>query len=329
MLEMAEDSWGILKKRSGEVNPDFGCNPLERPLDEYIRLGMVNLDKPPGPTSHQVTSWVKDIVGISKAGHSGTLDPKVTGVLPIAFSDATKILTLLLRSGKEYVTLMRLHGEATNSDIKRVLSMFQAEIIQRPPIKSAVKRVLRKRTIHRIQIIESANRSVLFSVDCDAGTYIRKLCHDIGLVIGCGAHMAELRRVRSGPFTEESIVSMHDLKDAFEFYREDGDESHIRGVVQPVEAAVSDLKKIWVDDTAVSSIAHGASLKMPGVSRLHDGIIKNELVALMSLKDELIAVGAARMTSQEISDAKRGEAAVLKRVVMSPELYPRQWKSKL
>ncbi|VVB51562.1 putative tRNA pseudouridine synthase B [uncultured archaeon] len=315
----------ILVKSEEEISLHAGCRPQERPIEEYLKFGVVNIDKTSGPTSHQFTSWVSRAVGVKKAGHSGTLDPKVTGVLPVCFENATKIVQFLLLAPKEYVCLMKLHGEVTNNDLKKTFSEYQTNIYQRPPLKSAVKRELRVRHIYEIKFMEKKGPYVLFSIRSEAGTYIRKICHDFGLTLGVSAHMQQLRRIKSGPYDESTIVTLHDLADAAAYWKEDGDEKPLRKAVQPVETAVSHLKKIWVSDGAVDSLCHGATLKVPGVLRLSDGITKGEYVGLMTQKDELVAVAEARMTSKEIMDAQRGECAVLERVIMNTDVYPKRW----
>lgn len=315
----------ILVKSDDQTDPRYGIEPQNRPIKEYIRKGIVDLDKPSGPTSHQVASWVKDMLNLKKAGHSGTLDPKVTGVLPIALEDSTRTLQTLLTAGKEYVALMRVHGEVTDDRLKEVLSYFQGRIFQRPPLKSSVKRQLRIKNIYSIKLIERLGCFILLDVDCEAGTYMRKLCHDLGLVLGTGAHMRELRRIRSGPFTEKDVVTLHDLKDAYEFYLEDGDERRLRECILPMESGVQHLKKIWIKDSAVSAVCHGADLNAPGISKLDTEISLNELVAIMSLKNELVATGRSLRTSEEIHEMDKGKVVDLERVVMEPKTYPRKW----
>lgn len=315
----------LIKSDELDSDPSYGCDPDKRGIENYIRLGIVNLDKPSGPTSHQVTSWVKDILHVEKAGHSGTLDPKVTGVLPIAVEDSTKIVQTLLTSGKEYVTVMKLHGDVKDKDLVKTLKYFTGKIIQRPPVKSAVKRELRERTVYYITLLEHDGRDVLFQVGCEAGTYIRKLCHDIGLLLGCGAHMDDLRRTRAGPFDESSIVSLYDLKDAYQFYIEDGEEEYLRQAVTPVEKAVENLGKIWINDSAVDSLCHGASLKIPGIIKLEDTVKRDDLVAVYTLKNELVCIGTALRNNKDLLEKRRGEAVKLERVVMKPGTYPRMW----
>ncbi|RLI93249.1 MAG: RNA-guided pseudouridylation complex pseudouridine synthase subunit Cbf5 [Candidatus Altiarchaeales archaeon] len=315
----------ILIKSESESDPRYGCNPYQRPIDEYIKKGIIIIDKPPGPTSHQVVSWVKEILAIKKAGHSGTLDPKVTGVLPIGLMNSTKILKILLTSGKEYVTLMQIHSDVPEERLIKTLKYFNGEIFQTPPVKSSVKRRLRKRRIYDIEIIEVEGRNILFRVDCESGTYIRKLCHDIGLVLGTGAHMKELRRIRSGPFNEDMAITLHDLKDAVEFYKDDKDESHLRNIIFPMEKGIEHLKKIWVNDNAVDALCHGADLFAPGISKIEDDIQMNSDVAILTLKNELIALGKSLYTSTEIMNMERGRVVDLERVIMKPGTYPKKW----
>ena len=195
----------ILIKREAEPTKEYGSDPQNRTIPELIKYGIVNIDKPSGPTSHQVSAYVQGIMHIEKSGHSGTLDPGVTGVLPIALERATRVVQTLLTAGKEYVCLMLLHKEMSEYDIYKLFEEFTGTIRQLPPVRSAVKRQLRSREIYYLEILEiEGGRQVLFKVGCQAGTYIRKLVHDMGLKAGCGAHMAELRRTKAGPFTEET-----------------------------------------------------------------------------------------------------------------------------
>lgn len=315
----------ILVKSDENTNPEYGCTPDSRSIDERIRKGFIYINKPRGPTSHQVAVWVKDILGISKAGYSGTLDPHVTGVLPIALADSTKVIKVL-NADKEYVGIMRLHDDVGADDILKVFAEFTGPIYQRPPVKSAVKRQLRVRTIRSLECIEIDKRKVLFKVRCEAGTYIRKLCHDIGLVLGCGAHMHELRRTKVADITEDDCITLHNLKDAFEYYK-GGDEKRLIDCLIPVEDAVSSLAKIWMKDAAVDAICHGAALNAPGVAKIEANIKAGDKVALLSLKGELVSVAKCLKDSTDILRIKRGQVAKSVRVFMETEVYPRLWKN--
>ena len=306
-----------LIKSKSKTNPDYGCDPYERPIEEHISKGVINLDKPSGPSSHEVDSWVKRILHVNKTGHGGTLDPKVTGVLPIGIDTATRVSQLLLPAGKEYVCLMTMHKEMPEDQVYEIFDQFTGKIYQTPPVKSAVKRELRVRTIYYATIYEIKGKDVLFRVGCEAGTYIRTLCHDIGEALGCGAHMAELRRTRAGPFNE---------RNAYHFWVEDGDESYLRNAIKPMEVAADHLPQIFIKDSAVEAICQGAKLAAGGISMLSKGIKRGDLVAIKSLKGELVASGIALASTEEIMNADSGLVVNTNKVFMQPGVYPMAWK---
>lgn len=308
-----------------ETSPRYGYPPDKRPIQYHIRKGIVVVDKPKGPSSREIAAWTKKILGLTRAGHGGTLDPQVTGVLPIALEDATSIVGALLLAGKEYVCAMRLHRDVPPESVERIFQEYTGTIIQTPPMKSAVKRQPRHRRIYYLELLEMDSRVILFKVGCQAGTYIRKLCHDIGKSLGCGAQMVELRRTMTGPLTEEKTTTLHDLVDAIHFWRENGDEEEIRRVVLPLEEGVSHLPKVLVRDSAVDALCHGAQLAAKGVVRVQQGISPGDLVAVMTQKFELIALGKAKATSKQMCTLGSGIVVETKRVVMERGLYPKMW----
>ncbi len=323
----ADEKREVLIKASDFTNPDYGCDPESRSIEKHMELGVINLDKLPGPTSHEVVSWIKRLLHVKKAGHGGTLDPKVSGVLPVALHKATKLTQTLLPAGKEYITVLHLHDDVDTGDLRNVLKDFTGEILQKPPVRASVKRRERKRNIYYNEIVERDGRDVLLRVGCEAGTYIRKLCHDIGEELETGAHMAELRRTRTGPFEEdETLVNMQEVADAYAFWKEDGLEKPLREVILPAERTVEHLPKVVVRDGAVDAVCHGADLAAPGVLSVETGISPGTLVAEMTLKGELIALAEAKMDSKEIVDAEHGIVADTDRVVMDPGTYPKKWK---
>lgn len=310
----------ILTKIEAETNSDFGCKPEKRSVKDLISYGVVNLNKVSGPTSHQVTDYVKKIFHVKKAGHSGTLDPKVTGVLPIALDKGTRIVQVLLTAGKEYVCLMYLHKKIPEEKIRSMFNDYLGEIKQIPPVRSAVKRVERKRTIYYVDILEIDGQNVLFRMGCQAGTYVRKYVHDFGKKIGCNAHMVQLVRTKAGPFKDKNMFTLHDLKDAYEYWKE-GNEKEIRKFVLPFEKAVDHLGKVWISDGAVDPVCHGSDLYVAGISKLNDKIHKNDMIAVMTLKDELVCIGKAEMDSDEILERKRGIVVKTKKVLMDRGTY--------
>jgi len=313
----------IITLRSAETSDKFGGNSNERTVEQMIKSGIIVLNKVSGPTSHQVSDYLKRIFGLKKAGHSGTLDPNVTGVLPVALGKATRIVQVLLPAGKEYVCIMHLHEEISKEKVQAIFDKFTGKIKQLPPVKSAVKRRLRERNVYYIELMEIQGQDVLFRIGCQAGTYIRKICHDMGQDLGIGAHMAQLIRTKVGPFDDKEKWTLQQVRDAYWYYKEEGNEKYIRKVIKPVESAVQQIPKVWVFDSAVDSLCHGSDLKMPGISRINSGIEHESNVAVMSLKDELIAIGTAMMSSGEMQNYAKGIAVKTHKIFMEEGTYPK------
>ncbi len=318
-----------LTKTEDRTNPKFGHNPFERPDGEYIKYGVINLDKPAGPTSHEVAAWTKKILKITAIGHGGTLDPQVTGVLPVTLEESTKIVQALLYAGKEYVCVMKLHGDVEESQVRRVLAEFEDLLYQRPPLRSSVKRQIRTRRIYYNEFIEMNGRNVLFKIGCEGGTYIRKLCYDIGEILGVGGHMQELRRTRAGPFVENSSthVNLHDIAYWFDEYKTKKDPTILRKFIQPMETCLELIPKVTVRDSAVDALCHGASLTAPGVVTVDSQIQKDTLIAVMTLKGEVITLSKAVESTEQILELKHGIIATPERVIMPRGTYPKVWKT--
>ncbi len=314
-----EKIWLI--KSEEETDPRFGKKPEERTIPELISSSIIIVDKHSGPTSHQITSWVKEIFKIKKAGHAGTLDPSVTGVLPIALENATKAMIVLMGLDKEYVGVMHLHKEVPEEILRETTKKFIGKIKQLPPLKSAVARRVRERRIYFFDILEVEGKDVLFKVGCEAGTYIRKLVHDFGVKLKVGAHLTQLRRTKAGNFEEEQAFPLLTIRDAYEFWKE-GDEKLLRKILIPVEYAILHVKRVFVKDTAIDSICNGAPVYVSGITRIQKGIEKGEIVAIYSLKEELIALGKARINSKEMFERKKGVAVQTDRVFMKRGTYP-------
>ncbi|CAA0837455.1 H/ACA ribonucleoprotein complex subunit 4 [Striga hermonthica] len=329
--------WPILLKnydklnvRTGHYTPlPSGYSPLKRPLAEYIKYGILNLDKPANPSSHEVVAWIKRILRVEKTGHSGTLDPKVTGNLIVCIDRATRLVKSQQGAGKEYVCVARLHSKVPEvSKVARALETLTGAVFQRPPLISAVKRQLRIRTIYESKLLEyDVDRHlVVFWISCEAGTYVRTLCVHLGLLLGVGGHMQELRRVRSGILGEkDNMVTMHDVMDGQWVYDNSRDETYLRRVIMPLEVLLTSYKRLVVKDSAVNAICYGAKLMIPGLLRFENDIEVGEEVVLMTTKGEAIALGIAEMTTAVMATCDHGTVAKIKRVVMDRDTYPRKW----
>lgn len=330
-------TWPILLKnydrlnvRTGHYTPlPTGFSPLKRPLLEYIRYGILNLDKPSNPSSHEVVAWIKRILRVEKTGHSGTLDPKVTGNLIVCIDRATRLVKSQQGAGKEYVCVARLHSAVPDvARVARALETLTGAVFQRPPLISAVKRQLRIRTIYESKLLEydPDKHLVVFWISCEAGTYVRTLCVHLGLILGVGGHMQELRRVRSGILGEkDNMVTMHDVMDAQWVYDNFRDESYLRRAIMPLEVLLTSYKRLVVKDSAVNAICYGAKLMIPGLLRFENDIENGEEVVLMTTKGEAIALGVAEMTTAVMATCDHGVVARIKRVVMDRDTYPRKW----
>lgn len=316
-----------LVRIQADTDPKYGKKPEDRTVPELLAAGVVPLDKPAGPTSHQVAAWLRNALGVEEVGHGGTLDPKVTGALPVTINGAVKSVAALLTAGKEYVAVLRLHEDRDEGAVKAAAAGFVGKISQTPPVRSAVARRPRIRRVYYLDVLEVSGRDVLFRVGCQAGTYVRNLCVDLAKALGTKGHMQELRRTRTGLFTEEDLVTLHDCVDARAFWEADKDEAGIRRVVRPVEAVTAHLNAIVLRDSAVDAVCHGAPLACIGVAQLDAGIEAGEQVALYTLKGELVALAEAKMTSHQVMEADKGIAATPSRVVLRKGTYPKTWKS--
>ncbi|QRV75144.1 centromere/microtubule binding protein cbf5 [Ceratobasidium sp. AG-Ba] len=308
------EQWPLLLKnydkllvRSAHFTPiPQGCSPLKRDLQSYIKSGVINLDKPSNPSSHEVVAWIRRILRVEKTGHSGTLDPKVTGCLIVCIDRATRLVKSQQGAGKEYVCVLRLHAALESEKaLPRALETLTGALFQRPPLISAVKRQLRIRTIHESKLLEFDNQRNLavFWVSC------------------VGGHMQELRRVRSGAMGEnDDIVTMHDVLDAQWTYDNTRDESYLRRVIRPLECLMVGYKRIVVKDSAVNAVCYGAKLMIPGLLRYEANIEVHEEVVLMTTKGEAIALAIAQMSTADLASCDHGVVAKVKRCIMKKKM---------
>jgi tRNA pseudouridine55 synthase len=297
--------------------------PTERSAAELLSFGVVNLDKPAGPSAHQVAGWVRDLTAeavetlapdgptVDRAAHAGTLDPKVTGCLPMLLGDATRMAQVFLEGRKEYVSVLELHGPVP-ANLESVLKEFEAPLYQKPPRKSAVSRRLRVREIHELSLLDQTDRQVLLRIQCESGTYIRKLCHDLGLALGTGGHMGHLRRSATDPFDDSSLVTLQDLTDGLVFATEDGEEELLREIVDPAERALTHLPSVEIAPSAARQVATGAPVYAPGVISADDPIDDGALVACYTPDGSAVCLG----TMAGDPDADSGVVVDLERVLV-------------
>jgi predicted rRNA pseudouridine synthase len=277
-----------------------------------------------------VTAWVRDIAGVDRAAHAGTLDPKVTGCLPILLGDATRLAQVFLEGTKEYVAVLELHRPVP-ADLDSVLAEFEGDLYQKPPRKSAVRRRLRTREVSDLKVLDREERRVLLRIRCESGTYVRKLCHDLGLALGTGAHMGDLRRTATDPFDDRDLVTIHDFTDALAFAdgedaESSGDPEPLENAVQPAERALRHLPTITIAESAAREVAEGAPVYAPGVIGVEspgdasDGTDdgddwspeEGDLVACYVPSGSVVCLG----TVVDDPDSERGEVVSLERVLV-------------
>jgi len=335
--KLSTADWPLLLKNFDKLNVrtnhytplPFGSSPLKRELSDYVKSGFLNIDKPSNPSSHEVVAWVKRILRVEKTGHSGTLDPKVTGCLIVCIDRATRLAKSQQSAGKEYVAIYRLHESVERKRVEQELERLKGALFQRPPLISAVKRQLRVRTCYESKLIEHDEKRNLgiFWCSVEAGSYIRTMCVHLGLLLGAGAQMQELRRVRSGIQDENDsgLSTLHDVLDAQWLYDNHKDESYLRRIIRPLEALLTGHKRIIMKDSAVNAVCYGAKILLPGVLRYDDGIELNDQIVVCTTKGEAICIAVALMTTATMASCDHGVIAKIKRVIMERDTYPRKW----
>jgi len=307
-----------------ETDPEFGEIPENRSADKLLEEGIILIDKPFGPTSNQVSTWVKKELDLKKTGHFGTLDPNATGVLPVGINSATRLNEALAKADKEYIFEAKLDEEKNEKELRKAFLEFKGVNKQVPPEKSAVKREEREREVYDIELLEKKQERVLGRVECESGFYVRVLITQLGEKLGTEAEMIELRRTKQGQITEDETNTLQEVVDAYHFHNE-GDSEKLSEVIHPKEKAVQHLNKIAIKDSAVNAVANGADLGATGISRFQSGIKEGDLVAITTLKGELVALATAEMNSESLYE-EEGTAATLESVHMDPKTYPKRWK---
>ena len=317
----------IIFDEQSSTNNKFGCNPLDRSLDELLDSGILLIRKPRGPTSHQLTAWIRDILGIKKIGHGGTLDPMATGLLTILCGRATRLTDLVLKGDKRYISVIRFGRDVESVELEKILSDLNGEIYNVPPKESAVKVQVRTRMIKSLNLIDYdfSARIAAIEIFCVAGTYIRTLTRDIGLLLDTSCEMLELHRDRTSIFDETMACDMHQLKDAVFLWKEHNDGTGLLKLLTPIESILGDLPSITVKDGAVAAMSHGAPLAKPGIISSSSQFKSGTTVLIKSLKGEAVAIAETLVDIEKLVAMKNGHVAVAKSVLMPTGIYPQNW----
>ena len=290
---------------------------------------MILVDKPPGPSSHQLASWARDILGLKRLGHGGTLDPFATGALTLLLGKATRLTEVVLSGDKTYIAILKIDSSISSKQVEEVLERFSGEVYNVPPLESAVKIRVRTRVIQEIKLLESDQEDGLHtvSVSCQAGTYIRTLARDIGLMLGTPCVLSELHRHSTGSFEQSSLCTMQQLADAA-MLAEEGDEEALCRLIAPVERILGSIPGVWVRDSAIASICHGAPLAVPGVVSLDIDMSPGDKTVIWSSKGEAVAVGEMIVGSSDVPNMTEGELIKPKIVLMDKDEYPGAWSGR-
>ncbi len=317
----------IIFDKDTVTNSKFGCLPSNRSLDNLLGSGILLVKKPRGPTSHQLTAWIRNILGIKKIGHGGTLDPMATGLLTILCGRATRLTDIILKGDKRYISVIRFGRMVEAEELEKLLADLNGEIYNVPPKESAVKVQVRTRTLKSLNLLDFDPKSCIavIEISCVAGTYIRTLTRDIGLLLDTSCEMLELHRDQTSIFDEGMACSMHELADAVFLWKEHNDERSLRKLLTPVESILTQMPNITIKDGAVAAMTHGAPLARPGIVSASSEIASGSFVVIRSMKGEAVAIAETSVDMNLVRDMKNGQIAIAKSVLMPTGIYPQNW----
>lgn len=305
----------------------FGTAPDDRTLEQRLASGFILVDKPAGPTSHQLAAWARDLLGLERLGHGGTLDPFATGVLPLMSGRCMKITNKILKHQKTYIAVFRFRTMPDLEALNATMATLTGRIYNVPPEVSAVKVQVRTRTIHSFELLDTEGHDAVARITCDAGTYIRTMARDMGLLLNTPVALKELRRESSGMFDLNHCITMDQLADAVWLWKECGQVDAINAIIHPIEKLLVDVPRCTVKDSAVAALAHGAPLLRPGLISIPTGLKKGTELLVTSLKEEAVGFVKLKADSDDIPSMESGELARPSMVLMDTEVYPRRWPS--
>ena len=316
----------IILEKDAKTSPDHGTIPSERTIEQLLESCFILLDKSPGPSSHQVSAWARDMMGLEKLGHGGTLDPFASGLLPLLSGKAMRLTGKILTHDKSYLALFKFGKELERNEIEEKMAMLKGKVYNVPPEISAVRVQVRTRKISKFDILDFDGNSLLTHIECEAGTYVRTMARDLGLLLDTPVELKELRRPTSGEFSLSQSITMQQLADAYWLWQEKGEEDAMLRILHPIEDMLSDLPRVVVKDGAAAALSHGAPLLRPGVVSIDDDLNVGSEVLLVTMKGEAVAIAKMSQNSKVIPDMNQGEVAKPNCVLMKEDTYPRSWK---
>ena len=316
----------IILEKDAKTSPDHGTIPSERTIEQLLESCFILLDKSPGPSSHQVSAWARDMIGLEKLGHGGTLDPFASGLLPLLSGKAMRLTGKILTHDKSYLALFKFGKELDRNEIEDKMAMLTGKVYNVPPEISAVRVQVRTRKISKFDILDFDGTSLLTQIECEAGTYVRTMARDLGLLLDTPVELKELRRPTSGEFSLSQSITMQQLADAYWLWQEKGEEDAMLRILHPIEDMLSDLPRVVVKDGAAAALSHGAPLLRPGVVSIDDDLNVGTEVLLVTMKGEAVAIAKMSQNSKVIPDMNQGEVAKPNCVLMKEDTYPRSWK---
>ena len=317
---MARVQLGDISKPS-----NHGIDPENLSIGQRLASGFILLDKPPGPTSHQIASWVRDLLGLERLGHGGTLDPFATGVLPLMAGKSMKLTKGILKTDKTYIAVLKFAQETKGEALNEVIDKLTGRIYNVPPEISAVKVQVRTRKIYSFELIESTSKQAIVKIACEAGTYIRTIARDMGLLLGYNVELKELRRENSGRFNLMDCVTLQEIADAVWLWKECDNSTALKKIIHPTEKLLLDKPYIIVKDSAASALCHGAPLLRPGLIEVSDKLSIGLEVAAFTSKNEVVGIVKMSKDFTEISNETSGEIGKPVMILMEQERYPPQW----
>ena len=315
----------IILDHAASTDDAIGTYPDQKTIEQRLESGFFLLDKGAGPTSHQVAAWVRDMLELPHLGHGGTLDPFATGVLPLMSGKAMRLTKQILEHDKTYIAVFQFKNDVDQDALNSVMEQLTGRIYNVPPEISAVRVQVRTRKIHDFSLLDQSSKRIVARIRCEAGTYIRTMARDMGLLLDQPVELKELRREDSGRFTLDDCVQLHEIADAVWLWKECNESEALLRMLHPTEKLLAGLPRIVVKDSAVAALAHGAPLLRPGIVSIPTDLTAGQNVLVTSMKGEAVCFVKVNCDSESITNMEKGEIARPSAVLMNDDVYPRRW----